>query len=262
MQYRINSAGLSCTNPAYLKETFGPYLTSGRYFNVFGISFLLRVYLSTWIPKLPFIDYSNSAIDNGGLGPHGINLTPVGLATFLECPHTLFWGKLSTAHMITLGRGQMKVCSVSPIPCPTWFFPTDFNLNHSSQISYNQKLFWILWVDLAVQSCPTLVTPWTTACQASLSFTVSLSLLKFMSIESVLVIQANHWTWFGTPKRVLDISERRWPFADMMQLWTMDSLHKGQLNTITVPTRGSVTAHKVTKRNVWKQNTVALELLD
>ena len=34
------------------------------------------------------------------------------------------------------------------------------------------------------------VTPWTTACQASLSFTVSLSLLKHMSIESMM--PSNH----------------------------------------------------------------------
>ena len=34
------------------------------------------------------------------------------------------------------------------------------------------------------------VTPWTTACQASLSFTISQSLLKLMSIKSV--IPSNH----------------------------------------------------------------------
>ena len=33
-------------------------------------------------------------------------------------------------------------------------------------------------------------TPWTAACQASLSFTISQSLLKFMSIESVML--SNH----------------------------------------------------------------------
>ena len=36
------------------------------------------------------------------------------------------------------------------------------------------------------QSCPTPVTPWTTARQASLSFTISQSLLKLMSIESAM----------------------------------------------------------------------------
>ena len=36
------------------------------------------------------------------------------------------------------------------------------------------------------QLCPTLATSWTAAYQASLSFTVSLSLLRLMSIESVM----------------------------------------------------------------------------
>ena len=38
------------------------------------------------------------------------------------------------------------------------------------------------------------VTPWTAACQASLSFTVSRSLLKLMSIESV--VQSKHLILF------------------------------------------------------------------
>ena len=40
------------------------------------------------------------------------------------------------------------------------------------------------------KSCPTFCTPWTAACRASLYFTVSLSLLKLMSIESVM--PSNH----------------------------------------------------------------------
>ena len=40
------------------------------------------------------------------------------------------------------------------------------------------------------QSCLTLLTPWTTACQASLSITNSWSLPKLMSIESVM--PSNH----------------------------------------------------------------------
>ena len=36
------------------------------------------------------------------------------------------------------------------------------------------------------QSCPTFATPWRAACQDSLSFTTSQSLLKLMSIESVM----------------------------------------------------------------------------
>ena len=42
------------------------------------------------------------------------------------------------------------------------------------------------------QLCPTFVTPWTAACQASLSITSSQSLLKLMSIE--LVMPSNHLT--------------------------------------------------------------------
>ena len=36
------------------------------------------------------------------------------------------------------------------------------------------------------------MTPWTAACQASLSFIISQSLLKLMSIELVIVIQPSH----------------------------------------------------------------------
>ena len=43
---------------------------------------------------------------------------------------------------------------------------------------------------LVPQSCPTLLTPWTTARQTSLSFTISWSLLKFISTESVM--PSNH----------------------------------------------------------------------
>ena len=51
----------------------------------------------------------------------------------------------------------------------------------------------IFWIAVAVQllSCVQLfVTPWTAAHQASLSFTISWSLLKLMSIE--LVMASNH----------------------------------------------------------------------
>ena len=40
------------------------------------------------------------------------------------------------------------------------------------------------------KSCPTLATPWTAECQAPLSSTISWSLLKFMSIKSVVI--SNH----------------------------------------------------------------------
>ena len=55
-------------------------------------------------------------------------------------------------------------------------------------------------------------TPWTAACQASLSFTISQSLLKLMSIE--LVMPPNHlilcwtfiFTWFNLPSREIFLS--------------------------------------------------------
>ena len=40
------------------------------------------------------------------------------------------------------------------------------------------------------QSCLSLCNPWTAACQASLSFTIYQTLLKFMSIESMML--SNH----------------------------------------------------------------------
>ena len=45
-------------------------------------------------------------------------------------------------------------------------------------------------ISSVAQSCPTVATSWTAVCQASLSITNSLSLLKLMSIE--LVIPSNH----------------------------------------------------------------------
>ena len=40
---------------------------------------------------------------------------------------------------------------------------------------------------LVAKSCPTLATPWTIALQAPLSSTISWSLLRFLSIESVML---------------------------------------------------------------------------
>ena len=53
------------------------------------------------------------------------------------------------------------------------------------------------------QSCPTLCDPWTAACQASLSITNSWSLLKPMSIESVML--SNHLILCHPPLLLLSI---------------------------------------------------------
>ena len=58
---------------------------------------------------------------------------------------------------------------------------------------YIYKIFFIIYIVVAVQSLSCawfFVTPWTVALQASLSFTISQSLLKFKSIE--LVMPSNH----------------------------------------------------------------------
>ena len=52
------------------------------------------------------------------------------------------------------------------------------------------NLFFCIVVVQLLSCVELLVTPWTAACQASLSFTVSWSLLRLMSIESV--IPSNH----------------------------------------------------------------------
>ena len=66
---------------------------------------------------------------------------------------------------------------ISPLQCPS-------NLPLSSHFSGHMLLLF---------SCSVMsdsATPWTAACQASLSFTISWSLLKLMSIESVM--PSNH----------------------------------------------------------------------
>ena len=65
---------------------------------------------------------------------------------------------------------SLNLCSLLEMICK-YFLPTcDF---------YFHCCCWV------TPSCPTLLTPWTAARQASLSFTISQSLLKLMSIESV-----------------------------------------------------------------------------
>ena len=56
--------------------------------------------------------------------------------------------------------------------------------------SYNATLWLVAAVVQSLRCVWLFVTPWTTACQASLSFTISQGLLKLMSIE--LVMPSNH----------------------------------------------------------------------
>ena len=60
-----------------------------------------------------------------------------------------------------------------------------------------------LWYTLAMKFVAQLLsnvqlfaTPWTAACQASLSFTISLSLLKLMSIDSMIPSKQRHHNFY------------------------------------------------------------------
>ena len=110
----------------------------------------------------------------------------------------------------------MHVCVPAQLLSCVWLFcdPRNCNLPGSSVhgILQVRKLEWVaiyfsrwsspprdqiciscnikLYCCSVSQLCLTLCDPWTAVCQASLSFTISLSLLKLMSIE--LVIPSNH----------------------------------------------------------------------
>ena len=64
-------------------------------------------------------------------------------------------------------------------------FKNDFSSLHDGE--YQQKIFFPQMLFSCVQL---FATPWTVTCQASLSFAISLSFLKFMSIH--LMMPSNH----------------------------------------------------------------------
>ena len=88
----------------------------------------------------------------------------------------------------------MKVKSLSRVPCPTLCDPMDCSLPGSLvHGSFQARVLEWVAIAFSVQSlsCVQLfATPWTTACQISLSIAVSQSLLKFISIVSMM--SSNH----------------------------------------------------------------------
>ena len=70
--------------------------------------------------------------------------------------------------------------------CRWWLQPWNWKTHTPWKKSYDQPAA----AAKSLQSCPTLCNPWTAAHQASLSVTNSQSLLKLMSIESVM--PSNH----------------------------------------------------------------------
>ena len=80
--------------------------------------------------------------------------------------------------------------TVFQIPSITrWSFHTSSFLSLLCSI-FSSDIYWGTQFNSIIQSCLTLVTPWTAAHQASLSITNSWSLLKLMSIKSVVL--SNH----------------------------------------------------------------------
>ena len=65
------------------------------------------------------------------------------------------------------------------------------------RVSFRLSLFWGAFIVVQLLSCVYFRIPWTAACQASPSFTISQISLKFMSIESVM--PSNHLILCCTP---------------------------------------------------------------
>ena len=66
------------------------------------------------------------------------------------------------------------------------------------------------------------VTPWTAACQPSLSFTISWSLLKLMSIESVM--PSNHFILSSCPQSFP--ASRSFPMSQYKPVWSHLNLQR------------------------------------
>ena len=102
----------------------------------------------------------------------------------------------TVAHQAPLSMGFFRQKYESGFPFPSPGDPPNLRIKPVSCIGGWILYHWVLgkpqillFCCSVAKSCLT-VTPWTAVCQASLSFTVSQSLLKFMSIK--LVIPSNH----------------------------------------------------------------------
>ena len=103
--------------------------------------------------------------------------------------------------MFAVGLSHMAFIMLSYVPSmPTfwrvfivnecWILSKTFSASIEMILCFLSFNLWICCCCLIAKSCPTLCNPWTAAYKASLSFTISWSLLKLMSIE--LVMLSNH----------------------------------------------------------------------
>ena len=94
-------------------------------------------------------------------------------------------GTKPASHVSCTGRRVPSPCCLgSPLPSSYCFLTS---LKCLAKTQHPQESICCCSV---AQSCPTLCNPWTAACQAFLSFTIFQSLLKLMSIESMM--PSNH----------------------------------------------------------------------
>ena len=102
----------------------------------------------------------------------------------------------TVTHLAPLSMGFSRQEYWSGLPCPPpgdlpdpGIEPT-FLMSPALAVRFSTTSETSVQFSSVAQSCPTLATPWSIACQASLSITNSRSPTKLMSIESV--IPSNH----------------------------------------------------------------------
>ena len=120
---------------------------------------------------------------------------PVDYSPPASSVHGIFSARILEWVSMSFSRGQ------NPVSCTEGGFFTTSTIWEAQMYGYLLYIFRLLSIIgynkmldidpycccLVAKSCLTLLTPWTAACQTSLSFTISWSLCKLMSIESVML---------------------------------------------------------------------------
>ena len=152
------------------------------------------------------------------------------------------WG--ATCHVVRLPVSPFSHCDLRHMASPLWAWALNYELG-----------MFLLAASLLFSYCCSVqlfATPWTAAHQASMSFTISRSLLKLISIESVmpsnhvilrhpllllpsvfpsirvfssesvlLIRWPKYWNWISAS--VLPMNIQGWfPLRSMMSMWELD----------------------------------------
>ena len=115
------------------------------------------------------------------------------VAFYCWLEHSSVFAVLSWHLLLVYGRFLVTdISTVAPFgpgaKSLSWPFSTIYGLHLNSIFSPGNRP--MIAFSSVTQSCPPLCDPWTAACQASLSITISWTLLKLMSIKSVM--PSNH----------------------------------------------------------------------